>query len=339
LSRINPCGFAIDLVRRPYSTWMRLWEAPEAPLVHVYWYITTKPFFPYPTVFSSNDWDAAPYKKTGLGEVYGFGRPYDGLESMPGLVGDHICGSPDDFLNGPAWPPVGPPLVYDSDWIPTCCNREFEPNVCACSSVDAIVDFHPPPYKSLVPFSINVYSKTILVPPYASLVPFSLNVFATYILVPPFVGLVPFSLDVFATEPAVPPFVGLVPFSLDVFSKVVCGTCESGTPVVPGDACVSATPVAVGVRWSILGDIGDVWLSMALTPGESYVFDFCSESDGAAIQAYAGVTCADASFLWFANSGTQTGIFTMPPGATSLFMLFFGVTSAGPCQSILIKPA
>lgn len=131
------------MVRRPYRTKMRVWNDPSAPLVDVYWFITTKPFLPFPTVFSSRDWTADPWRYNGLGEAFGHARPYDGLWNIPGLVGDHICGTPEDFLEGPAWPPVGPALEYDADGIPTCCDRLQEPNVCSCAEPNALVTFNP----------------------------------------------------------------------------------------------------------------------------------------------------------------------------------------------------
>jgi hypothetical protein len=55
--------------------------------------------------------------------VAGAYAAYNGLWNVPGLIGGHICGTEEQFLNGydPANP--GPPLVPGPDGIPTCCPR------------------------------------------------------------------------------------------------------------------------------------------------------------------------------------------------------------------------
>ena len=166
--RFNPCGFAVDVGRRPYRVKMRIWDSPDAPLADVYYYRTTLPFLPFPTLFASRDYTDRPWPQDVLGEQWWSPRPYDGLESIPGLTGDHFCGTPQDFEFGPTWPPVGPELEYDADGIPTCCNRTQEPNVCSCSQPNALVSFSAPAYATSGGYALGGHARYTPLTPYAT---------------------------------------------------------------------------------------------------------------------------------------------------------------------------
>lgn len=135
---------AVDWGRRPYTTKARFWDHPDAPLVDIVWYFTDLPFLPFPTVFNSKDWDEEPWLHNGLGEVYGAPRVYNGREVTPGLTGGHICGTREDFEQGPTWPPTGEPLTYGPDGIPTCCPRNPVGFVAGGARPEAIVTLIPP---------------------------------------------------------------------------------------------------------------------------------------------------------------------------------------------------
>lgn len=144
--RFNPCGYACDWARRPYTTKARFWDHPDAPLVDLVWYFTDLPFLPFPTLFNSKDWQEDPYHHLGIGEVWDAPRNYNGRLHTPGLTGGHICGAREDFEQGPSWPPTGAPLVYDQDGIPTCCRRE--PVMMATSGARPAAIVSGPPYTS-----------------------------------------------------------------------------------------------------------------------------------------------------------------------------------------------
>lgn len=110
-------------MRRPYSTWARLINHPDAPLVRLRWFFTDLPFIDVPTVINSREWDTDDLRDLALGEVWGAATPYNGLERVPGLIGEHICGEAHQFIDGATWPPVSPPVEYGADWIPLCCPR------------------------------------------------------------------------------------------------------------------------------------------------------------------------------------------------------------------------
>lgn len=83
---ISPCGYAVDFLRSCYSTQMRVFQDPGAPLVDVQWYFvpSNRPALPVETVFTSRNWEPYPVGWPALGEVEGAARPW----RNGSLVGD-----------------------------------------------------------------------------------------------------------------------------------------------------------------------------------------------------------------------------------------------------------
>jgi Fibronectin type III domain len=113
------------------------------------WYRTSLPFLPFPTVFGSRAFDETRPLPYPLGEVGGAWATYNGKWNIAGLLGGHICGTPDQFLNGydPANP--GPPLTAGPDGIPTCCPRaqvgQVSSGMSPMAMVNTFTSYYDPP--------------------------------------------------------------------------------------------------------------------------------------------------------------------------------------------------
>lgn len=113
----------MDWGRRPYTTTARLFDTAGSPTVKLRWYVTDQPFQDFPSAINTLDMDEEPWRERKIGEVFGEPRTHNGLWSMPGLPGDHQCGTPGQFMDGVPYDPAREPAVLDRDWIPRCCNR------------------------------------------------------------------------------------------------------------------------------------------------------------------------------------------------------------------------
>jgi len=121
--RFNPCGYICEYGRRPYTTACRFWEDSEDES-EIIWYVAhpDAPVLPFASVFNSLDMDKEPWTRTGPGEVYGAPRVYNGREAPPGVDGGHVCGFFYDFEYGGKFDESEPPVIYDDNGIPLCCN-------------------------------------------------------------------------------------------------------------------------------------------------------------------------------------------------------------------------
>lgn len=120
--RFNPCGKACDLSRREYRTRVRPFR--DFPVeVEIWWYRVPREngTLPFPTAFNNSDWEAEPYQWVGPGEVFGAERVLSRRPRPEIGPGDHICGTPDDFLFGCVYDPDLPPVAYAPDGLPECC--------------------------------------------------------------------------------------------------------------------------------------------------------------------------------------------------------------------------
>lgn len=81
------------------------------------------PTLGYPTAFSSHLMMADPWAAVGVGEVYPPQLSYERRGTPDGLPTDHVCGTPEDFQLGALLNPTTH-VVYDGEWIPTCCGRD-----------------------------------------------------------------------------------------------------------------------------------------------------------------------------------------------------------------------
>jgi len=140
---LNPCGYAVDFARRPYTTKARVHNDPAAPLVDLVWYRTDLPFLTTESVINSRDWDSDPYLELRVGEVPTWSDPraYNGnWNQLPGAQGGHICNA-EWFNNGEPWPVTLPNQVYSPDGVPLgCCVQVYAihaDQVWVCNAVPA----------------------------------------------------------------------------------------------------------------------------------------------------------------------------------------------------------
>jgi len=92
-------------------------------LVDLIWYFTDLPFIESETVVNNRTWDSDDTRDLVTGELFGAEKKYNGLWSIPGMTGEHICGTAEEFAQGQPWPYTGTPRQYDPDNIPVCCGR------------------------------------------------------------------------------------------------------------------------------------------------------------------------------------------------------------------------
>jgi len=119
----NPCGRAVDWGRTGYARPCRFSKDPNFPPTQIVWYFTDQPFQDFPSAINSRIWDSEDVRDLELGEIIGSDRTGPYRKTVPGMAGNHQCGSAADFLNGVPLGYTGPIVVYDQDAIPVCCDR------------------------------------------------------------------------------------------------------------------------------------------------------------------------------------------------------------------------
>jgi len=68
------------------------------------------------------DWDSDDfYAMSGPGEVWDKPREFNGTKVIPNALGEHVCGTAEDFANGATFDPLRPPVTYYTNGLPTCC--------------------------------------------------------------------------------------------------------------------------------------------------------------------------------------------------------------------------
>lgn len=76
---------------------------------------------PIPTAFSNRAWDNEDWQTGEVGEIDNPYRKFD-RTPPPILMGlDHICGTPEQFLEGEIYPSPLPDTKYRPDGLPECC--------------------------------------------------------------------------------------------------------------------------------------------------------------------------------------------------------------------------
>jgi hypothetical protein len=115
----------MDLLRSCYKTKMRFYRDDPTRLTKVRWFWSPPGagWYPHRHNFSSLNYTDNPPPAGSLGEIYGAGRPwYSGM--VPGhYLGDHFCGTPDQFENGAL--STDDPLPVDRNGEPLCCANEI----------------------------------------------------------------------------------------------------------------------------------------------------------------------------------------------------------------------
>lgn len=266
-------------------------------MVDIYWYFTDLPFLPFPTVFNSKDWCEDPWHFHGLGEVFGAPRPYDGMLHVPGLQPGHICGTREDFEQGPAWPPTGEPLVYDEDGIPTCCRRLPVFDVVSGSRPAATVV--GPPYSPRTSSSSRPVAQVIHVPTH----PFTINTGSrpgsTVEYHGPLLGNVRSGSRPAARISTAPVTLGSAASSSSTDSPVEIAECPVLAP-----SCATAVPTMVDLECGFF-QVAEIplWRKWILIPGKDYrfVLDFVPGGAGTWTM-WAGDGCEGLSVLF---AGTE----------------------------------
>lgn len=122
MTRYSPCGSIVDIARRPYKTACRFLRDDDR--VSTIRWAEAQPDarpLPYPSVILSLDFERSDSQEWPVGEVDGAPRPFIHDAVPPGLIGDHVCGTEDDFEQGGQYRPDLPPAEYDADGWLRCC--------------------------------------------------------------------------------------------------------------------------------------------------------------------------------------------------------------------------
>jgi len=116
------------MLRSCYSVNMRFFrDDPTQTLVHWYHCRDNVIDLPFPTVFTSRNWEEDPGANgDGLGEVYDSPRVWRDGSQVGNAQGTNFCGTEEMFSNGVDLPPV-PPVPINDVGTPICCNRPSGP--------------------------------------------------------------------------------------------------------------------------------------------------------------------------------------------------------------------
>jgi hypothetical protein len=110
------------MARRPYTTDARFFS-DSSQIVRIKWFPVAFPVecLPFPSRINSLDWRSRKYEVTGVGEVFGADRPYNGAKPIPYAVGLEPCQPAAVFAQGEHFDPDLPPQLYDEMGMPLCC--------------------------------------------------------------------------------------------------------------------------------------------------------------------------------------------------------------------------
>jgi hypothetical protein len=92
----------------------------------------------------SRDWDRDFVDLTGVGEVYGETRHYNARKAITGLLGDHQCGTADEFAHGITYDPARPPCERDANGFPLCCEAPVPFIGLVADSASSVLVTNPP---------------------------------------------------------------------------------------------------------------------------------------------------------------------------------------------------
>ena len=112
----------MDLARRPYTTACRFLRDSDTVSM-IRWtecHPDAQPL-PYPSVILSLDMERSDNQEWPVGEVDGAPRRFIRDVTPPGLIGDHVCGTEQDFGEGGEYRPDLPPAEYAQDGWLKCC--------------------------------------------------------------------------------------------------------------------------------------------------------------------------------------------------------------------------
>lgn len=142
----NPCGKAVDMARRPYTTDARFFLDSDQ-VVKIRWYPVAEPVecLDLPSKISSLDWCSHPWIAEGVGEVYGAARPYNGRKALPYARDLTPCEPAEVFRFGEPLDESRPHQTYNLDGFPNCCLNLWTPAGGIRWGGEAGVTVMPPP--------------------------------------------------------------------------------------------------------------------------------------------------------------------------------------------------
>lgn len=144
--RYGPCGHAVDIARRPYTTACRFFrDSDRVSTIRWVQVPDDAPALPYVSAICNRELEQRPWPDDGVGEVEGAPRVFQNRRTIPGLNGNAPCGTRQDFEQGGAYLPDLPPAPYDAQGFLACCRLPPGP---------------PPPVT--VPLGINCANATAL---------------------------------------------------------------------------------------------------------------------------------------------------------------------------------
>jgi hypothetical protein len=79
------------------------------------------PCLPYPSKFRPRSQAYFGWIDTDIGEVAGAPARLNHKKTPPFVAGQHVCGTAEDFSSGAVYNPALPPVQYDKNGIPICC--------------------------------------------------------------------------------------------------------------------------------------------------------------------------------------------------------------------------
>lgn len=114
------------MARRPYSTACRFFK-DSSQTIMIRWYPAAEPIevLPFPSKINSLDWSSFPEIASGVGEVYGESRNYNGRQALPYAHGLTPCEPAEVFAQGEDFDPARPPMQRDENGFPLCCLNRF----------------------------------------------------------------------------------------------------------------------------------------------------------------------------------------------------------------------
>jgi hypothetical protein len=142
--RYNPCGHVVTFLRRGIRTDC-LFNRNSDETATIEWYPAAldAPVLPYPSKIRPLSQAYYPYAPTDIGEVYGASRKLNHKKTPPFVAGQHLCGTRDDFELGGIRDASPPPVVYDKNLIPVCCQPAVVADGGAAASGTADINVQP----------------------------------------------------------------------------------------------------------------------------------------------------------------------------------------------------
>lgn len=159
--RYNPCGKAVAFLRHGYTAPCKFFKDSDV-VGTIRWMLTDDrtPALGVPSKIMPLIWTDQPWVQEGVGEVYDGWRTYTRRKLPRTIKGDHRCGTDQDFREGGTYRPDLPPVLYDRDGFPLCCQPPFVGSGGGVGSGTATVTVTTPtcPAPSWVYFQVGAYT-------------------------------------------------------------------------------------------------------------------------------------------------------------------------------------